>query len=798
MFKNFLLVAYRNMIRDKFYSLINITGLTVGILGCLLIALFVSDELQYDQFHENKDRIVRMVMDFKQGENLNHWPVTGTKPGPLFSRTFPEVQSYVRMFLGSRVIGYHEKIFAENRVLYADSTLFRIFTFPLIAGDPNTALNSPENIVITRSMAEKYFGTEDPLGKSLRLDGEKDYIITGIAENVPDQSQINFDFIIQFNTLVGKDNEEWFPANWYTYLLLENESSIEKVGRKIDEYMQNLDSEEIGLRTNGSATFLLEPLTRIHLHSELDAMVPNGNLTYIYILSAIAILILLVACINYTNLAVAQSSRRQKEMGMRKVLGARQAQLFQSFITEALLLAGVATIAAFVLANQLLPYFNNLSGKNLNQEALIQPAIIVLLVMLWIIVGVFSGFYPALLFSRLKLILGLRTNTGLKISGGQLGRTLIIFQFVVSIFLIIATLIIQQQRNFIQTKNLGYDKENVLVLPLDRQATPKYTMLKEALKLDPAVRQISAGYDLPTFIRWTNGIFATTETGEKNFTSKAIPVDLDFLETFGIEILAGSDFSEADLSELKASKEKEDGKAIFIINESAVRELGWTPDEAIGKTITCGREGIVKAVVRNFHIASLHNEITPLVIFLFDEFLNLMFIKIDGKDIPATLARLEDIWKQRVIERPFEYHFLNEDYDKLYQLEMKSARFISTFAGLAIVLACLGLFGLSAFMAVRRTKEIGIRKVLGASVSEITLLLSREFITIVTWAFLIAIPAGWFAASQWLQGFAYRIDMPLWTFGLAGIMALMIALISVSFQSVKAAMANPVNSLRNE
>jgi putative ABC transport system permease protein len=798
MFKNFLLVAYRNMIRDKFYSLINITGLTVGILGCLLIALFVSDELQYDQFHENKDRIVRMVMDFKQGENLNHWPVTGTKPGPLFSRTFPEVQSYVRMFLGSRVIGYHEKIFAENRVLYADSTLFRIFTFPLIAGDPNTALNSPENIVITRSMAEKYFGTEDPLGKSLRLDGEKDYIITGIAENVPDQSQINFDFIIQFNTLVGKDNEEWFPANWYTYLLLENESSIEKVGRKIDEYMQNLDSEEIGLRTNGSATFLLEPLTRIHLHSELDAMVPNGNLTYIYILSAIAILILLVACINYTNLAVAQSSRRQKEMGMRKVLGARQAQLFQSFITEALLLAGVATIAAFVLANQLLPYFNNLSGKNLNQEALIQPAIIVLLVMLWIIVGVFSGFYPALLFSRLKLILGLRTNTGLKISGGQLGRTLIIFQFVVSIFLIIATLIIQQQRNFIQTKNLGYDKENVLVLPLDRQATPKYTMLKEALKLDPAVRQISAGYDLPTFIRGTNGIFATTETGEKNFTSKAIPVDLDFLETFGIEILAGSDFSEADLSELKASKEKEDGKAIFIINESAVRELGWTPDEAIGKTITCGREGIVKAVVRNFHIASLHNEITPLVIFLFDEFLNLMFIKIDGKDIPATLARLEDIWKQRVIERPFEYHFLNEDYDKLYQLEMKSARFISTFAGLAIVLACLGLFGLSAFMAVRRTKEIGIRKVLGASVSEITLLLSREFITIVTWAFLIAIPAGWFAASQWLQGFAYRIDMPLWTFGLAGIMALMIALISVSFQSVKAAMANPVNSLRNE
>jgi putative ABC transport system permease protein len=798
MFRNFFKVAYRNMIRDKFYSLINITGLTVGILGCLLIALFVSDELQYDLFHENKGRIVRMVMEFRQGENLNHWPVTGTKPGPLFSRTFPEVQSYVRMFLGSRVIGYQEKIFAENRVLYADSTLFRIFTFPLIAGDPNTALSSSESIVITRTMAEKYFGTEDPLGKSLRLDGEKDFIITGIAEDVPDQSQINFDFIIQFSTIVGTENEEWFPANWLTYLLLDNESSIEDTGKKIDEYMRNLDTEELGLRANDYATFNLEPLTRIHLHSELEAMVPNGNLAYIYILSVIAILILLVACINYTNLAVAQSTRRQKEMGMRKVLGARQVQLFQSFITESLLLAGIATLAAFLLANQLLPYFNSLSGKNLTQETLVQPVIILVLALLWIVVGIFSGIYPAFLLSKLKLIQGLRSNSDLKISGGQLGRTLIIFQFVVSIFLIISTLIIQQQRSFIQTKNLGFNKENILVLPLDRQTRPEYYLLKEALKRDQAVQQISAGYDLPTFIRWTNGIFATTETGEKNFSTKAIPVDLDFLQTMGIEILAGSDFTDADLAEIKASKEKEDFMAFYIINESAVRELGWTPEQAIGKTIACGREGIIKAVVRNFHIASLHTEISPLVIFLSDEFLNLMFIKIDGRDIPATLVRLEETWKLRVAERPFEYHFLDEEYDKLYQLEMKSARFISTFAGLAIVLACLGLFGLSAFMAVRRTKEIGIRKVLGASVGEIMLLLSREFVYIVAWAILIAIPVGWFAADQWLSGFAYHIDMPVWTFGLAGIVALMIALITVSFQSLKAAMANPVNSLRNE
>ncbi|MBR9998414.1 MAG: FtsX-like permease family protein, partial [Cyclobacteriaceae bacterium] len=397
-----------------------------------------------------------------------------------------------------------------------------------------------------------------------------------------------------------------------------------------------------------------------------------------------------------------------------------------------------------------------------------------------------------------KLIQGLRKNADLKLSGGRLGRTLIIFQFVISIFLMLSTMIIQQQRAFIQDKNLGYNKENILVLPLDRQSRPHYTLLKEAMKQDPSVNQISAGYDLPTFIRWTNGIIATTESGEKNFSTKAIPVDLDFLRTMNINILAGSDFTEADLAELKAARENESFKGFFIINESAVRELEWNPEEAIGKTITCGMEGTVKAVVQNFHIASLHNEISPLLIFLSDEFLNLMFIKLDGQNIPATITRLENIWKQRVNGRPFEYHFLDEDYDKLYQLELKSARFISTFAGLAIILACLGLFGLSAFMAVRRTKEIGIRKVLGASVSEITLLLSMEFVFIVGWACLIAIPIGWFAARQWLLGFAFHIEMQVWTFAFAGITALLIAVVTVSFQSVKAAMANPVESLRNE
>ncbi|MBR9999801.1 MAG: ABC transporter permease, partial [Cyclobacteriaceae bacterium] len=408
MFRNFFKVAVRNIIREKFYTVINITGLSVGIVGCLLIGLYVSDELRYDRFHENKDRIVRMVMESKRGQNLNHWPVTGTKPGPFFSRTFPAIQSYVRMFLGSGVVGYGDKIFAEKKILYADSSIFSIFSFPLIAGDQHTALSSPENIILTRSMAEKYFGTEDPLGQSLRLDGENDFIVTGIAEDVPDHSQIHFDFLIQFSLLNGENNEEWFPANYLTYLLIDNEAAIQETERRIDEYMKGLKEEELDLRQFDYATFHLEPLTRIHLHSNLDAMVPNGNLTYIYFLSIIAFLILLVACINYTNLAVAQSSRRKKEMGMRKVLGARQNQLFQSFITESLLLAGIASVLAFILAIQLLPYFNSHSGKNLTQDALINPEILLLLCALWLVVGIFSGIYPAFLFTKIKLIQGLR------------------------------------------------------------------------------------------------------------------------------------------------------------------------------------------------------------------------------------------------------------------------------------------------------------------------------------------------------------------------------------------------------
>lgn len=795
---NFLKVAIRQFLKSKFYALINMIGLTAGLTSCLLIGMYVMDELSYDRFHQNADRIVRLTMEFSQGNDVDHWPVTGTRPGPLFQRSLPFVQGYVRMFIGSRVIGYQDKIFEENKLLFADSSIFSIFSFPLIAGDPATALSGPDHIILSESMTRKYFGEDNPIGKFLRLDNEKDYLVTGIAKDVPPQSQIKFDFILSFNHLEAAQAEEWFPANYFTYLLLDENIIPEDAEQKINKFIKNLNREELGLGPNEFFAFHAEPLKRVHLYSELGGLEPAGNIKYIYILSAIAFLILLIACINYTNLAVAQSARRQKEMGMRKVLGAGKSEVFHHFMVESLMLAGFSGIMTLVLSFQILPYFNVLTGKSLTEESLINPGPISLLILLCIAVGFFSGIYPAVVYSKLRLIKVLRTGAELKVSSGFFGRSLVIFQFVVSIFLILSTLIIQQQRLYISGKNLGYDKENVLVLPIDRQIRPHYYELKGAMKQDPSVRQVSAGYDYPTFIRWTNGINATTETGEKKFSTKAIPVDLDFLQTLGIRILAGSDFTPADLEELKAGENAGNSRNFFIVNESAIHELGWTPEQAIGQTIECGFPGTIKAVVENFHIASLHVPISPLVIFLSDNFLNLMFVKIDGKEVPASIERLEKIWFQRVKDRPFEYDFLDDHYQDLYHVEQQSARFISTFAGLAILLACLGVFGLSAFMAVRRTKEIGIRKVLGASIPEIAMMLSRDFMIMVAVACLIALPAGWFIAGKWLNGFAYHIQLEIWYFAAAGFLALAITLVTVSFQSIKASMANPVDSLRND
>jgi len=798
MFRNYLKTAIRSLLRNKAYAAINIIGLSLGISACLLIGIYIVHELSFDKFHKNADRIARVLMEYNTGDAPQTLSSTGTKVGPQFQRTFPEVQAYTRTLKYTRVVSYEDKAFEEKNFLYADSAFFSMFSFPLTAGNASTALNTPDKIVLTDKMAKKYFGSADPIGKILRIGGTKDFIVTGIAKEAPSNSQIKFDFVASFTSLGAAKEEKWFEANYVTYLLLSPNTKISAVQDRIRAYMKKVNKDEMKLSGSQFLTYSLEPLTRVHLHSAYDGFEPNNSITYIYILAIVALLILCIASVNYTNLATAQSASRTAEIGIRKVLGAERFQVFRQFIGESLLITAIAMILALAIAYALLPLFNQLAGKELEHSVLFQPSTLTVLAVTGILVSLAAGSYPALVLSNLKLINILKSGFSFTAGGGGIRKSLIVFQFVISIFLLIATTIVLQQLSYIRNKDLGYDKDHVLVLPMDNIMRPGYDDLKKAMLSNPAIKNVGAAYEEPTDIGWGDGITAGEGATAKEITVNAIPVDEDFVKTLGLKIIAGTDYSYADVQAVDTSDNMAHFQHVFMLNESAVRSLGWTPEEAIGKKISKGWPGTVKAVVKDFHFRSFHNPITPLVIFLDKRMTQRIFVKVEGKNLSSTLKSLEATWKQRVAHRPFEYHFLDEDYESLYKSEQRVAGIFSTFSTLAILLACLGLFGLTAFAVVQRTKEIGIRKILGANITSIISLLSKDFMLLVLVAIVLASPLAWYAASRWLQDFAYRINIEWWVFVIAGIVALGIALLTISFQAVKAALANPVKSLKTE
>ncbi|MGI8952368.1 MAG: FtsX-like permease family protein [Chitinophagaceae bacterium] len=799
MFKSYFKIAFRNLKKNKLYTFVNITGLTVGIVSCILIGLYISHELSYDKFNKNADRIVRVTMDYGGNGTSEKVAVTGTKVGPQFKRTFPSVQSFCRVIKHSQVVAYSDdKLFDEKNFLYADSSFFQIFSFQLLQGDAKTVLNAPDKVVLTKHIAEKYFGNENAVGKTLRLNNNKDYQVTGIAADVPGNSQIQFDFIASFGSLDVSKNEEWWSANYITYLLLNKPENIAQLQNQIASYMKTKVAKELDFTGSDYLTYHLEPLKKVHLYSSLEGLEPNGNISYIYILGIVAFLILLIACINYTNLATAQSASRSAEIGIRKVFGAHKWQLFYQFISESAVLTFVALISALFVSIELLPLFNSVSGKSLTAGMLLQPLPIIAMIFLGIIVTVFAGGYPSIILSNSKLINILKSGFRISSSGGGLRKSLIVFQFVISIFLIATTIIILQQLSFIQHKNLGYDKEHIIVLPVDKQVRENYDAIKKAVAANPNVVSVSGGYESPVFVQWGDGISVDNGGVKKGLMVNAMPVDLDYIKTMGMQIIAGSDYTLADLQQIDTSNNEANLHYTYMLNETAAKAIGWTPEQAIGKTITKGVSGQVKAVVKDFHIASLHEPIKPVVIFLAPRFVNDMFIKVSGKNIPSTIQFLQSVWKERVPQRPFEYHFLDEEYNNLYIAEQRTAQVFGVFSTIAILLACLGLFALAAFTTMQRTKEIGIRKVLGASLANITTLVSTEFLKLVFIAIIIATPLAWWASQKWIQNFAYRINLQWWVFALAGICAVIIALVTVSYHAIKAAMANPVNSLRTE
>lgn len=795
MIQHYLKIAIRNLQKHRAFSLINIAGLSIGLSCCLLMTLYVQHELSYDDFQAKGDRIVRLVMDYRAGgEEPHKVAYTSTKVMPSFKRNFPEVENGVRMSLRSRYITQKGEMITE-KMMYADSTFFDLFSFPLLQGSAKDALNGPNKIVLTRSSARKYFGSINPVGRTMLVGTNKDqYLVTGVIADCPSNSQIKYGSLASFSSLGETQEETYWNANYITYLLLKNQNDIPKLQAKIPPFMY----KEMDLTGKDYFNYELEPFRTVHLHSPYAGFEPNNNITYIYIVSAVALLMLMIACFTYVNLSTARSMERAREVGIRKVAGALKGQVFGQFIGESFILSFIALLLSLGLTLLLLPSFSDMSERQFTASSLFSSTT------LWFSIGVvlcisgLAGSYPALVLSRflpVKVLKGSFKNTS---SGLWLRKSLIVFQFFVSAFLIVSAFIILQQLRFIQNTDLGFDKEHVLILPNDDKIYAKLGTLKTEWKRNPDVVNIASAVNNPTNIY--GGYFITNDAmGEKGGVSiNATPVDEDYVKTAGLQLVAGNDFTRQDI--VDASHETNTENIYhYIINETAAKQLGWTPKQAIGKRVYLGsqRPGLVKGVVKDFHSTSLHNTINAVVLFN-ENWGSMLMVKIKGNNIPGTLSFIEKSWKQLVPHRPFTYHFLDEDYNAMYSADMRLGTILSIFTGIAVLLACLGLFGLSAYTIQQRAKEISVRKVLGASVSGIVVLLSKEFVQLVIISLLVAFPLAWWAMSIWLQDFAYRITLSPWLFAAAGVAALLIAFLTVSIKSVSSALSNPVKGLRSE
>ncbi|HEY6900117.1 MAG TPA: ABC transporter permease [Puia sp.] len=801
MLKNWLRTALRNIRKNKTSSAINILGLTVGLSSCLLIALFIRHELSYDSFEINGKRIARVIMEYRFSgtEGWQRGNFTSTKVAPTFKRTFPEVESAVRMTMrGDRIIGVGDRLFTEKRFMYADSSFFRIFSFPLLKGDPATALSGPKKMVLTESTVRRYFGADEPLGKLLRVGADSTlYEVTGVMADVPSNSQFKFDFLASFSSLYANQEETYWDANYGTFLLLKDENSFATLQPKITAFMKK---EMPG--PGASVNFLLEPFMRIHLYSDFVGFEPGTSIIYIYILAGVALLILTIACFTYINLSTARSVERAREVGVRKVIGAGKHQLFWQFIGESFLLCLIAVVLSLGIVLLVLPAFNRLADRELPAASLFSLPFLGLSLLTAVVVSLLAGSYPALIlakFQPIKVLKGAFKNTR---SGQGLRQSLIVFQFVISVFLIVSTFVMQGQLKYIREKKLGYDRDHVLQLPMNRKMVQQLDYIKTQAKTNRDVLNLSTCAASPVSIVGGYNMRSGTMTNDQQLSVNGDPIDEEFIRTTGLQLIAGEDITKQDVKDANPWLFGDTAREPwyhFILNETAAKLLGWNPQDAIGKRMFMGdqRPGVVKGVVKDFNFSSLHDAIRPLV--LFPEMRSdRLLVRITGERVPQTIAHLEATWKRVAPYMPFEYHFLDDDYNKVYASEQRLGKVMNLFSGIAIVLACLGLFGLSSYAAKQRVKEIGIRKVLGASLMNLAMLLSGGFVRLALVAILIAFPLAWWAMSKWLEGFVYRRGIDVTVFAVAGAMVLLVTLVTVSIQAVRTALLNPVKNLKTE
>ncbi len=802
MLRNYLLTSLRNIRKHKGYSFINIAGLALGMACCILIIIFIMTEMSYDSFHAKSDRIFRLGLDAALGERVLLMPISNNPTAPVLIKDYPEVENAVRIrpWNSRTSITYEGRQFFEEGIFWADRPFFEIFSFPLLKGDPQTALQTANAVVMTESAANKYFGMQDPIGKVIKVNNQTDYSVTGVCADPPHNSHFSFSMLCSYETAYAQNRQQegiWLNFNNYTYILLQPDSDPTQLAAKfpalIEQYMGR-DLKAIG----GTMKYFLQPLESIHLHSNLEGEIQgNGNILYVYIFAAIALFILLIACINFMNLATARSATRAREVSMRKVAGAYKGALVRQFLGETILYSVIALLFAIVLVVVSLPYFSAISGIEMKFRPELIQWLIPAFLGLVLFVGVAAGSYPALYLSSFEPASVLKGSIKAGKASTRFRSILVVSQFIISIALIIGTSVILSQIRYMKKKELGFDKANLIVTEVrNRQLLQAVDSIKAQLKQVPGVEEVTFSSIVPGGDPNVSVFIPEGFAVDESQLMEQYQVDEDFFPTLGIEIVEGRNFSK------EFSTDQEEAA---LINRAAAQRFGW--DEPLGKTIRIPGDfnadnqliwesRTVVGVIEDFHIASLHKAIMPQIVYYAPG--RSLSLRLAPQNIATTVGVLKERWNAIDPSRPLDFYYLEDAFDAQYRAEEQLSDIFSSFTVFAIVIACLGLFGMASYTAEQRTKEIGIRKVLGASVPGVVALLSRDFVKLIIIANLVAWPVAYWAMHVWLKNFAYRTGIALWIFVLTGLAALGIALLTVSYQSIRAALSDPVRSLKYE
>jgi len=793
MIKNYFKIAFRNLWRHRTFSFINIMGLTVGLTAFFLIFLYVKFELSYDAFNTKADRIYRVVADLKTPSETINTSGPAWAVAPNIKDEFPEVEAFVRVSNANLLVRKGDIKFQEEDAMWADSALFQVFDFKLLKGNPRTALKEQLSIVFSETAAKKYFGNKDPMGQTLLLTGDAlPSKVTGIMKDMPENSQIKTDMLVSMSTLTQRFNNgldsQWANYGNRTFILLKPQTSAKALQAKLPAFLEKRNGTEMK-KYQMFPTLLFEPLRYVYLYSTRDGS-KTGNSNNVYIFSIIAVFILVIACINFINLTTARSAERAKEVGIRKVVGAGKVQLAKQFIGESVLICIIAFILAVIASGLLLSPFNQLSGKVISTGLFTHPSYLLILLGISIAIGILAGIYPALVLSSFQPVKVLKGRFATGTKGILLRKALVVAQFTISIALIIGTIVVYSQMKYMRNQDLGFNKDQKLIV--DTHGDPAKNTLKQAVAGLPNIISTSLTGSVPG--GGNPGAYSQVENRKGDMQIANLDLyftDFDYIPQYKIKMVAGRAF---------AKEMGTDTTQAMILNETAVKMFGYSsPQQIIGKKFDqWGRKGNIIGVMEDFHFRSLQEVIKPLSMRIEPDGCSLLSVNISATNVQKTIASIEGKWKTLIPNRPFNYFFLDEFFDKQYRSEVRFGKLFLNFALLAIFISCLGLLGLASYSTMQRTKEIGIRKVMGASVSGIVNLLSKDFLVLVLISFVIAAPVAWYSMHTWLKDFAYRIDISWWVFALAALLAVFIALGTISFQAIRAAMANPVKSLRTE